>query len=45
LVADERGLFAWKIERPGDDDVKEEIIYSEEIVGMLLAYFKMLAEK
>jgi hypoxia up-regulated 1 len=48
FVADERGYTALKVTRPpageGEEPV-EEILYTEEIVGMLLKYVKMLAEK
>jgi len=45
-VADERGTIAWRITRAAQGDVKEaeEILYTEEIVAMLFAYVKMLAE-
>jgi hypoxia up-regulated 1 len=45
IVADERGLNAWKVEGAGDDEGKESVLYSEEVVAMLLSYVKMLAEK
>lgn len=47
FVSDERGVTAWKITRPkhGEDEAQEEILYSEEIVAMLLGYVRMLAEK
>ena len=47
LVSDSRGTVAWKITRPAydKDAEKEEIIYSEEVLAMLLAYVKFLAEK
>lgn len=46
MVADDRGSIAWKITRPkhGDQDAKEEILYSEEVLAMLLSYVRMLAE-
>ena len=44
IVADERGLNAWKVEGAGDEEGKESILYSEEVVAMLLSYVKMLAE-
>jgi hypothetical protein len=46
LVADQRGFVGWKITRAAynGEDEKEEILYSEEVVAMLLAYVKMLAE-
>ena len=40
-AADERGLTAWKISREGDD----EVLYSEEVVAMMVQYIRMLAEK
>jgi hypoxia up-regulated 1 len=47
MAADERGYVAWKVTRApyGDAETVEEILYSEEIVGMILQYIKMLAEK
>ena len=47
LVADARGTVGWKITRAAYDkeDEKEEILYSEEVLAMLLAYVKYLAEK
>lgn len=45
IVADERGLNAWKVEGAGDDEGKESVLSSEEVVAMLLSYVKMLAEK
>lgn len=45
LVADERGFVAWKITRAEDGENVQEILYSEEILGMILQYVKMLAEK
>ena len=46
LVADERGTIGWKITRApyGDQEAQDEILYSEEVLAMLLAYVKMLAE-
>ena len=41
FVADERGLMAWKISRDGDN----EVLYSEEIVAMMIQYIRMLAER
>lgn len=47
LAADERGTVGWKITRAAYDKEaeKEEILYSEEVLAMLLAYVKYLAEK
>lgn len=48
FVADERGYTAWKVTRAAageGEEAAEEILYSEEIVAMLLQYVKMLAEK
>jgi len=47
IVSDERGFIGWKITRPvdGDQEAKEEILFSEEIVAMLFQYIRMLAEK
>ena len=47
IVSDERGFIGWKITRPSEnnEEGKEEIFYSEEIVAMLFQYVKMLAEK
>jgi hypoxia up-regulated 1 len=45
LVSDERGHVAWKISRMEDGEQVQEILYSEEIIGMILQYVKMLAEK
>ena len=47
MVSDDRGLIGWKISRPvqENEESKEEIFYSEEIVAMLFQYIKMLAEK
>jgi molecular chaperone DnaK (HSP70) len=47
LVADQRGYVGWKITRAAYDKEaeKEEILYSEEVLAMLLAYVKFLAEK
>lgn len=47
LVSDQRGTVAWKITRSAydKDAEKEEILYSEEVLAMLLAYVKFLAEK
>lgn len=47
FVADERGLISWKITREpyGEEEAKTEILYSEEILAMLLQYVRMLAEK
>jgi hypothetical protein len=38
IAADERGYVAWKITRApeGDEGQVQEILYSEEIVGMIL---------
>jgi molecular chaperone DnaK (HSP70) len=46
LVTDQRNQVAWKITKPasGDDAAEDQIIYSEEVVGMLLGYVRMLAE-
>jgi molecular chaperone DnaK (HSP70) len=46
IVGDERGLNAWKITRAAHADEKEvvEILYSEEVVSMMLSYVRMLAE-
>ena len=37
IAADERGYVAWKVSRApyGDEESVQEILYSEEIVGML----------
>ena len=47
IAADERGYVAWKVSRApyGDEESVQEILYSEEIVGMMFQYMKMLAEK
>jgi len=47
MVADERGNVAWKITRPkfGEEEAQQEILYSEEVMAMLMGYVKMLAEK
>lgn len=45
IVADERGFNAWKVEGAGEEQGKDSVIYSEEVVAMLLSYVKMLAEK
>jgi len=47
FVADERGFIAWKITRPAleKEKEKEEILYTEEVVAMLMSYVKMLAER
>ena len=47
MVADDRGFVAWKVTRAplGDEESVQEILYSEEVVGMLFQYMKMLAEK
>ena len=47
MAADERGYVAWKIMRApyGDEESVQEILYTEEILGMILQYIKMLAEK
>jgi hypothetical protein len=38
VAADERGYVAWKVTRApyGDEETVNEILYSEEIVGMIL---------
>lgn len=41
-VSDDRGLVGWKITVPGSDE--EQVMYSEEIVAMMLQYIKNLAE-
>lgn len=38
-------MVAWKISRDEDGSNVQEILYSEELIGMLLQYIKMLAEK
>jgi len=47
IAADERGVMAWKVTSAGagGDASGEELLYSEEVVAMLLQYVKMLAEK
>lgn len=43
---DGRGLIGWKIEKKSKDGSKsEEIIYTEELLAMLLKYGKMLSER
>jgi len=46
-VADERGNIAWKItrEKHGDQPATPQILYSEEIVAMLLSLMKSFADK
>ena len=46
IVSDDRGFFAWRVNTPakGDKNATNEILYAEEIVAMLLAYYKKLAE-
>ena len=40
-------MVAWKITRAasGDEEAKEEMLYSEEVISMLMSYVKELAEK
>lgn len=45
IIADERGLLAWKYTKKGKDGNEEEIIYTEELVAILLKYGRSLAEK
>lgn len=47
FVADERGLTAWKVSRPAHNDQadQDEVLYSEEVVAMMMQYIRMLAEK
>jgi len=47
FVEDERGFVGWKVTRPkhGKEDAEEQILYSEEVIAMLMSYVKMLAEK
>jgi hypothetical protein len=43
---DERGLIGWKFERKfPNGTVNEEIMYTEEIIGMLFKYGRYLSEK
>jgi len=49
FVSDDRGHAGWKITRPpssGEEDKDQvtEILYTEEVVAMLLGHIKMLAE-
>jgi molecular chaperone DnaK (HSP70) len=45
ITADDRGLFGWKIERKHQNGTKiEDIIYTEELIGMLFKYGKQLSE-
>ena len=47
FVADERGLISWKVQRAayGEQEAQDEILYAEEVVAMMLQYYRMLAEK
>lgn len=47
FVADDRGQTAWKVTRPAhnDQEAKDEVLYSEEVVAMMMQYIRMLAEK
>lgn len=46
IEPDERGLVGWKVHKKQKDGEKnEEILYTEELIAMLLKYGKMLSEK
>ena len=46
IEADDRGLIGWKIQKKTKDGEKnEEIMYTEELIAMLLKYGKMLSER
>lgn len=47
IVSDERGFVAWKFTREayGNEERREQTLFSEETVAMLIEYVKMLAEK
>jgi molecular chaperone DnaK (HSP70) len=49
LVEDDRGMIAYKVikkeqDKNGEDVEEEQILYSEEVVSMMLKYGKKLAE-
>ena len=46
MEKDDRGLIAWKVQKKSKDGEKnEEILYTEELIAMLLKYGKFLSEK
>lgn len=46
IQADERGLIGWKLQKKGKDgESTEEIMYTEELIAMLLKYGRQLSEK
>jgi hypothetical protein len=46
IEPDERGLIGWKVHKKNKDGEKqEEILYTEELIAMLLKYGKMLSER
>jgi hypoxia up-regulated 1 len=44
LVADERGYIAFKVELKSGDEIKSHVFTVEEILAMILAHAKILAE-
>ena len=46
IQPDDRGLVGWKVHKKAKDgDSTEEIMYTEELLAMLLKYGKQLSEK
>ena len=45
IVEDDRGLIGWKVHmNPKDTEEEPEILYTEELVAMILKYGKKLSE-
>ena len=42
---DDRGLVGWKVIKKEDASGEDEILYTEELIAMILKYGKNLAEK
>jgi molecular chaperone DnaK (HSP70) len=46
IEPDDRGLVAWKVHKKAKEgEVDEDILYTEELLAMLLKYGKQLSEK
>ena len=47
IVPDERGMVSWKIMRAGwgEEEAKEQVLHTEEVVAMMFATVKAFAEK